>query len=46
MEVESKAYRAEVKTLTKLAKVYGPQYVKGVDYSQPRAEGTSQIGSE
>lgn len=40
------AYKAEVKALVKLAKADGPQYVKGIEYSQPRAQGTSQIGFE
>lgn len=40
------AYKAEVKALTKLAKVYGPQHVKAIDYSQPRVQGSNQIGFE
>lgn len=40
------AYKAEIKALGKLAKVYGPELVTGVDYTQPRVKGTRQIGFE
>lgn len=41
-----KAYKAEIKALKKLAKVYGPSDVKGIDYSQPKVQNTNQIGFE
>lgn len=40
------AYKAEIEALSKLAKVLGPGEVKGIDYSQPRVQGTRQIGVE
>lgn len=40
------AYKAEIKVLKKLAKVYGPSDVKGIDYSQPKVQNTNQIGFE
>ncbi len=40
------AYKAEIKALKKLAKVYGPSDVKGIDYSQPKVQNTNQIGFE
>lgn len=40
------AYKAEIKALKKLAKVYGPGDVKGIDYSQPKVQNTNQIGFE
>ena len=41
-----KAYKAEIKALKKLSKVYGPSDVKGIDYSQPKVQNTNQIGFE
>lgn len=41
-----KAYEAEIRALKKLAKVYGPSDVKGIDYSQPKVQNTNQIGFE
>ncbi len=41
-----KAYKAEIKALKKLAKVYGPSDVKGIDYSQLKVQNTHQIGFE
>lgn len=41
-----KAYEAEIEALKKLAKIYGPSDIKGIDYSQPRVESTNQIGFE
>lgn len=41
-----RAYKAEIKALKKLAKVYGPSEVKGIDYTQPRVQNTNQIGFE
>ena len=41
-----KAYKAEIKALKKLAKVYGPSEVRGIDYTQPRVQNTNQIGFE
>lgn len=41
-----KAYEAEIEALKKLAKIYGPGEVKGLDYSQPKGEGVNQIGFE
>lgn len=40
------AYKAEINALKKLAKAYGPGDVKGIDYTQPRIQSTSQIGFE
>lgn len=40
------AYKAEIKALMKLAKVYGPSDIKGIDYSQPKVQNISQIGFE
>lgn len=40
------AYKTEIKALKKLAKVYGPGGVKGIDYSQPKVQSTHQIGFE
>lgn len=40
------AYKAEIKALKKLAKVYGPGGVKGIDYRQPKVQSTNQIGFE
>lgn len=40
------AYKAEIKALKKLAKVYGPGDVKGIDYRQPKVQSTNQIGFE
>ena len=41
-----KAYKAEIKALKKLAKIYGPSEVKGIDYTQPRVQNANQIGFE
>lgn len=41
-----KAYEAEIKALKKLAKVYGPSDITGIDYSQPYVDSTKQIGLE
>lgn len=41
-----KAYEAEIKALKKLAKVYGPSDISAIDYSQPKVQGTKQIGFE
>ncbi|GFN35800.1 RNA polymerase sigma factor sigma-70 region 4 domain-containing protein [Tepidimicrobium xylanilyticum] len=40
------AYKAEIKALKKLAKVYGPSDITGIDYSQPKVQSTNQIGFE
>ncbi|MCQ4925286.1 hypothetical protein NE686_19435 [Tissierella carlieri] len=40
------AYKAEIKALTKLAKAYGPGTVRGIDYSQPKVQGISQMAFE
>ena len=41
-----RAYKAEIKALKKLAKIYGPSEVKGIDYTQPRVQNANQIGFE
>ena len=41
-----KAYEAEIKALKKLAKAYGPSDISAIDYSQPKVQGTKQIGFE
>ena len=40
------AYKAEIKALNKLAKVYGPRDISAIDYSQPSVQGTNQIAFE
>lgn len=41
-----KAYKAEIRALKKLAKVYGPSDIAGIDYSQPKVQKTCQMGFE
>lgn len=45
-KIRVEAYEAEIDALKKLAKLYGPGSVQAIDYSQPRVQGSSQIGFE
>lgn len=40
------AYKAEIKALSKMAKVYGPGGVSGIDYSRPNVQSSTQMGFE
>lgn len=40
------AYKAEIKALKKMAKIYGPGEVRGVDYSQPSVQESGQLAFE
>ena len=45
-EMRLEAYQTEIKALIKLSKAYGPEEVKAIDYTQPKVQGTRQIGFE
>lgn len=40
------AYKAEIEALNKLAKIYGPSEVKGIDYTKPHIQETGQLAFE
>lgn len=40
------AYKAEIKALKKMAKIYGPGEVRGVDYSQPNVQSSGHVAFE
>lgn len=40
------AYKAEIKALKKMAKIYGPSKMSGIDYTQPAVQGSGQLAFE
>ena len=40
------AYKAEIKALKKMANIYGPSEVKGIDYTQDNVKGRGQVSFE
>lgn len=45
-ELRVETYEAEIRAIKRLARLYGPSDVKGIDYTKPRVQESNQIGFE